>query len=355
LRLDPNEFSLWNLLSFSHVMAGNLKAGLEANDRYRTLVRGAPVAWDSRGGLLFMAGRNEEAVSAFLKSLELDSTAMDSASRLQLVFVYADQKKFALAESTLQEYGRQSNSARNLVFQAHLEEARGRLEWALDLYRKAIPQLAAENRHEWAGETLQQLAYLSDLVGENVPTLAWAKQQQLHGEEFPAISFLEAVQGHLAASENSLQRYASACPWWTPPGLQMLRARNQMAAAVRRNDADAARQFMARHPMLRIVWMPYYEARVALLRKDYATAEHLLGRTLLLHRWLNSMVPIMHLRSPLVSLLCHFYLGQVHEATGRREQAMSEYREFLSVFDGSTTKLPQVAQARTALKRLGAQ
>jgi hypothetical protein len=127
-----------------------------------------------------------------------------------------------------------------------------------------------------------------------------------------------------------------------------------MAVAVHRNDSDSARQFTARHPMLYVVWMPYYEARVALLRKDYDAAEHLLGRTLLLHRWLNGIVPYMHLRSPLVSLLCHFYLGQVHEATGRREQAVSEYREFLSVFDGSATKPAQVAEARAALKRLGA-
>ena len=40
--------------------------------------------------------------------------------------------------------------------------------------------------------------------------------------------------------------------------------------------------------------------------------------------------------------------------TLQREQAASEYRKFLSVFEGSTTKLPQVTQARAALKRLEA-
>jgi hypothetical protein len=99
--------------------------------------------------------------------------------------------------------------------------------------------------------------------------------------------------------------------------------------------------------------MPYYEARVALLRKDYATAEHLLGRPLLLHRWLNSIPVYMHIRSPLVSLLSQFYLGRVHDATGRRDQAAREYRQFLSVFDGSATMQAQVAEARAALKRLG--
>jgi DNA/RNA-binding domain of Phe-tRNA-synthetase-like protein len=42
------------------------------------------------------------------------------------------------------------------------------------------------------------------------------------------------------------------------------------------------------------------------------------------------------------------------EATGKREQAVSEFREFLSRFEGSPTRLPQVAEARAPLKRLGA-
>jgi hypothetical protein len=127
-----------------------------------------------------------------------------------------------------------------------------------------------------------------------------------------------------------------------------------MAAALRRNDAKVARQFTSRLPMLPTVWMPFYEARTAILRKDYGSAEHLLRRTLLLHRWLNGMVPLMHVRSPLVTLLCHYYLGQVYEATGERDQALSEYRELLAAFEGSVTRLSQVSEARAALKRLGA-
>jgi hypothetical protein len=59
-----------------------------------------------------------------------------------------------------------------------------------------------------------------------------------------------------------------------------------------------------------------------------------------------------HLRSPLVILLCHFYPGQVYDATSKRDQAVSEYREFLSPFEGSPTRLPQISEARAALKRL---
>jgi hypothetical protein len=55
---------------------------------------------------------------------------------------------------------------------------------------------------------------------------------------------------------------------------------------------------------------------------------------------------------PAIELLSHYYLGQVYERTGKRDQAMNEYQEFLSHFESSHTRLPQVAEARTTLKRL---
>jgi tetratricopeptide (TPR) repeat protein len=91
-----------------------------------------------------------------------------------------------------------------------------------------------------------------------------------------------------------------------------------------------------------------------LLVKDYAAAERLFRRAIFAERNIASPTSAID-RSPLMQMLCHFYLGQVYEAMGKREQALSEYREFLSRFEGSQTRLPQVAEARSALKRLGLQ
>jgi flavin reductase (DIM6/NTAB) family NADH-FMN oxidoreductase RutF len=51
-------------------------------------------------------------------------------------------------------------------------------------------------------------------------------------------------------------------------------------------------------------------------------------------------------------VLSHFYLGQIYERTGKSQPAVDEYQSFLSHFEGSRTKLPQVAEARAALARL---
>jgi hypothetical protein len=57
-------------------------------------------------------------------------------------------------------------------------------------------------------------------------------------------------------------------------------------------------------------------------------------------------------RFPVLGILSHYYLGQLYERTSKRDQAINEYQEFLSHFASSQSRLPQVAEARTALKRL---
>jgi len=50
--------------------------------------------------------------------------------------------------------------------------------------------------------------------------------------------------------------------------------------------------------------------------------------------------------------LTQFYLGRVLEQSGKKAEASNAYQEFLSHFENSTAKLPQIAEARAALKRL---
>jgi eukaryotic-like serine/threonine-protein kinase len=74
-------------------------------------------------------------------------------------------------------------------------------------------------------------------------------------------------------------------------------------------------------------------------------------RALLLERDLSNFFELTR-RFPAFQILSGFYLGQLYERTGKRDQALSEYQEFLSHFDNSHTRLAQVGEARTALKRL---
>ena len=54
----------------------------------------------------------------------------------------------------------------------------------------------------------------------------------------------------------------------------------------------------------------------------------------------------------LSSILAQFYQGKILEQAGKKAEAINAYQEFLSHFENSTAKLPQIAEARAALKRL---
>jgi tetratricopeptide (TPR) repeat protein/predicted Ser/Thr protein kinase len=354
VRLDPNDHFLWNQLSYGYAFSGNLEAALQANDRCRALLPGDPYPWESRGDLLFLDGRNDEAIAAYRRSIEIKPEYASFLAFLELALAYEDQRKSALADSTPQEYGLRSKTPALLLYQGQLQEARGRLESARDLYRKAAEQNARAHQTEAAGQALWALARVSVIVGDVAPALAFARQQRLEGEEHLAISFLEAAQNDLAGADRSVQQHGVTHPWLATVALDVERARNETVAALLRDDGRAAQTAAMRLPNadLEDAWLPFLKARAALLARDYAAAEQLLRRTLRADRSL-AFVGAMPYRTPSVALLSRFYLGQLYEATGKREQAVSEYREFLSPFEGSPTRLPQISEARAALKRLG--
>jgi tetratricopeptide (TPR) repeat protein len=350
LALDPKDDVLFNALGYAYAWGGDLKAALQAIDQYTTLRPGDPNPWDSRGEILYFLARHDEALAAFRKVLALKPDFGQYSTYAKQATIYADQKKFALAEAALEEYGKRTSENWGLqlpVFQAQLREARGDPEGAGELYRRAVAQLAHAGQHVVAGDALQSFARLSILLGQVPAALSYARQQKLDGEHYRALIWLEMAQGEGAAAARSLKQYAAAHPWVSRQALDRMRATAAMWAAVQRNDGQEAVRAGAGIPDLLLPELTLASGRAHLLLKDYAAAEPELRATLLAER---EMFPLY--LSPLVAQLCHFHLGQVYEATGKREQAINEYQEFLSHFEGSKTKLRQVPEARGALKRL---
>jgi LPS O-antigen subunit length determinant protein (WzzB/FepE family) len=54
----------------------------------------------------------------------------------------------------------------------------------------------------------------------------------------------------------------------------------------------------------------------------------------------------------LAYVLGEFYQAQVYEHDGKKADAVNAYQEFLSHFENSNARLPQIAEARAPLKRL---
>jgi len=237
------------------------------------------------------------------------------------------------------------------VYEAHIQQMRGDLDGALESYRKAIAQLARAGQDTGAREALGAFVGSALLMGESSMALTFARQQKLHGEELPMVSLLEAVRGDQTASERDLQNYVSARPWLSTRYIELQRNGNQAVAALMRSDGRTALGLLAHFPDFQAVDLCFERGRAYQLVNDYSSAEQQFRRALQQARLISGGAAERG-QLPLMALLSHFHLGQIYEASGKNQPAIDEYQAFLSHFEGSRAKMPQVAEARGALKRL---
>ncbi len=353
LQLDPRNEIFLNQFSYAQAAQGNLAGALQANDQYIALRPTDPNPWDSRGDILYESSHDDEAVEAYRKVLALKPDFVGYQDYLKLAIVYADQKKFPLADSALEEYGKRATGTAKLyvsVFAGQFQETRGDLDGARTSYEHAVEELAASGQYQSAGDALRSLMTIALLTGEGLASdLAFAHRQKLSGMENGAIGFLQAAQGDTAAADHSFQLFAAARPELGPEGIEILRNFRDLYAALARNNAQAAMAAAARLPNSRSAFLCYPRGWAYLQAKDYGRAEQDLRASIIDVKLLNNF-NAMRTRSPLIAVLAHFYLGQVEEATGRHDQAINEYQEFLSHFEDSHAHLPQIAIARAALQ-----
>jgi serine/threonine protein kinase/tetratricopeptide (TPR) repeat protein len=354
LQLDPRNDIFLNQLGYSQALNGNLVAALQADDQYMALRPNDPNPWDTRGDILYMSNHDDEAVEAYRKVIALKPDFIGYAEYAKLAVVYADQKKFALADAALGQYGKLAADVSKLyvsIFAGQFQETRGDLEGARTSYERAVRDLADAGQNAGAAGALESLAMISILTGQGMASdLAFARQQKLSGFECRATGILQAAQGDTAGSERSLRLYAAARPELGSPGIEKIRNYFALYAALARKDAQGVIAAAGRLPNSGDAFMRYSRGWAYFETKDYSRAEQDL-RAAILNEKLLSNFNAMRAHSALLAALAHFYRGQVYEATGKLELAANEYQEFLSHFENSRATLPQIAQARAALRR----
>jgi eukaryotic-like serine/threonine-protein kinase len=164
LALDPKNEDLLNLQSYVLARWGDFSAALTANDRYAAVRPGDPNPHDSRGDILYLAGRDDEAIAAYRKAIEIKPDFNDYGEYLKLAIVYADQKKRDMSEAAFQQFAQRSGALERLYlpgFEAQLQQMHGDFEGALASYRRAVLQLERAGQNEAAETFLEPLAALS--------------------------------------------------------------------------------------------------------------------------------------------------------------------------------------------------
>ena len=354
LAADPKNEDLLNFQSYELAKWGDFDGALKSSDGYVAIRPGDPNPLDSRGDVLFMAGRDDEAVAAYRKVLELKPDFSDYGEYLKLAIVYTDQKKPDMASAAFQQYVRHTSPLSLLyvpAFEAQFKQTEGDLEGALASYRKAVLQLGHAKQNEAAEELERPFAALAVLLGEGPSALSFVQQQKLEGDELGTVAFLQTATGNPSAAQESLQRYASSHPWIVPRALEVTQAYADVSAAVHGGDGPTALSRAASMPDFQEPSLLFLKARAYLLTNDYSSAENGFRAALRRERSLENS-QVLNDRFPVLGILSHYYLGQLYERTSKRDQAINEYQEFLSHFANSQARLAQVGEARTALKRL---
>ena len=356
LALDPKDEDLLNIMGYAYAAAGDLPSALRADDEYLAVRPNDPNPWDTRGDILFRFGREDEAVAAYRKALEVKPDFEDYAEYIKLGAVYADQGKYALADAALQQYAQHTTALSKPalpILQAQMQQTRGDIEGALANYRKAVMQLAQAGQESTAADALQSMATVARLSGRTSSALSFARRQKLKGEELPAIAGLEAASGNESDSERALQQYMAAHSWVSPKYIDQQRGYGHVLAALAANDGRSVLASADRLPPFTATPFLFAKARGSLLVQDYPSAERGFQQVIVENRLPSTGDFGATLQQvPLYSILAHYYLGQVYEAANNSQQAIDEYQSFLSHFEGSGAVLPEVEKARGALKKL---
>jgi serine/threonine protein kinase/tetratricopeptide (TPR) repeat protein/TolB-like protein len=355
LRLDERQPLAYNDLGYAYGLAGDVPQALAALDRYASLLPpNDPNPIDTRGDVLALNGRYEEALAAYRKNRELSPSWL-WGSALKIAPTYLCAGQYSLAEASALSVTRQANDAKARAWTAQMlgeiEAGRGRLDAAVARYEEAARLLETQPPPAAFGalfmgaqiyfEQRQPEAALA--LGRRHPGL-WAagvrgtgylllKNEPAAEKEFNAQrAYLTPLLGeYMAGKYVDLDRLLAA------------------AYAGRSQEVTAGWQQLGSQfrPMVALeVGRAYLELG------ELPEAEQHLRFALKAYRNWGISSPLIVAPNFLTYALTQFYLGKILEQTGKKAEAINAYQEFLGHFENSTAKLPQIAEARAALKRL---
>jgi tetratricopeptide (TPR) repeat protein len=313
-----------------------------------------PIRWMAAATYSSWRGATTTPLPPTAKRSKLKPDFSDYGEYLKLANVYADQKKPDMASAAFRQFAQRASNLSQLYvpgFEAQFKQAAGDFDGALASYRQAVLQLGRAKQSEAAATFLLQFSFLSVLLREGPSALSFAQQQKLDDEQLESVAFLQTMAGNRSAAQRSLQRFAASHPWVTRRVVEIDQTVYDMNAAVERGGGQAALSRAARIPSFQWHYVLFLKARAHLLTNDYASAEPEFRSALRLEHNMENFYFSTD-RSPAIEILSHYYLGQLYERTGKHDQAINEHQEFLSHFSNPQTKLAQVGDARTALKRL---
>jgi tetratricopeptide (TPR) repeat protein len=353
IRLDDRQAFAYNQVAYTYGFEGDLRRAMSALDRYAALLPpNDPNPIDSRGDVLAMNGRYEEAIAAYRRNLELNPTWFGMAAN-KIALAYLHQGKYSLAEASAQSaYDRASGPDRAgpASVLGDIEVGRGRLDRAIAHYEETA-QMSASRNPRTAYVSLLKAAQVYFEQRQPEAALALGRRHvSLWAADVRGTAYL-LLKKDVAAEKEFVTSRTSVTPW---VGEYRAGKRAELQRLHAAAYAGRWQEVIASWPQLGQQFWPDYAldvGRAYLEMGMLAEAErHLRFASNVELLWSSDYAIIAH--NFLSYTLAQFYLARVMEQTGKKAEAINAYQEFLSHFENSSAKLPQIAEARAALKRL---
>ena len=354
LRVDERQPWPYCMLAYGYGWQGDLTRALGMLEHYAALLPpNDPNPIDTRGDVLSLSERYDEALAQYRNNAQLNPAWETAGSAGKIALVYLQQKKYSLAEATAQAaYSRASGDDRAEMagILGDIEVGRGRLEQAVSRYEEAA-RLFAKQHPLSADRPLLKGARIHLAQGNPQAVLELAGRHAVPGAAgLRALADL-ALKKDLAAEKEFAALRASLGPlvgdYMVDRTIEFYRF---LAAAYSGKWQQVTTDGAKIHPNFRRE-VDYEMGRAFFETGNLTEAERHLQLTLKAARYWGNIIEITS-NDLLCSTLAQFYLGRILEQTGKKAEAINAYQEFLSHFENSTAKLPQIAEARAALKRL---
>ncbi len=353
LRLDDKQPAIYNLLAYAYAGEGNLDRARASVDRYASLLPpNDPNPMDTRGDVLTMNERYEEAIAQYRKNAELNPS-WATGSLLKITLSYLHENKNSLAEASAQSVYEKTQGEERAVAAGVLgdiEVGRGRLDRAVARYEEAA-QLFAKGRPLRAQAPLLKAAKLYLAQGDPQALLRLGRRHAV-----PDAAGLRAManivlKNHAGADKDFAEMRAALAPL---VGDYAAHRAVELYRTLAEAYAQAWSEVIADWPKILPRATPafsYEVGRAYLEAQNSAEAERHLRQCVRGNgSWGNPGAIAEH--DYLAYLLAKFYLAKLLEQRGQRSDAINAYQEYLSHFENSTARLPEIADARAALKRL---
>jgi tetratricopeptide (TPR) repeat protein len=352
VRLDNRQAAPYLILAYCEGFEGDVPRALGWLDHYAALLPpNDPNPIDSRGDILAINGRIDEALEAYRRNQELHATWSIDITASKIALAYLFQGKYALAEaSALRAYdkikGAKPQAACTL---GDIEVGRGRLDRAAARYEESARLYCGQNPLVVYWPLLKATEIYFE-QGQSELALNLARRSSspwAAGERATAYLLLNKdaqAEAEFSALRSSVTPLFGDYMAGKTAELQRLRA----AAYARR-----WQEVVARWPQLGQQFWDRYALDVGRAYLEIgmlSEAERHLRFALKAPLYWGLAPPVRY--DFLSYTLAQFYLGRVLEQTGKKAEAINAYKEFLSHFENSNAKLPQIAEARAALKRL---